>query len=136
MSGLEVLILAGLMLAAAWAGAWAEHGNRGKSLADTGVPEPKHEGRQFVLVRERLALDDARLLLALSQLSEEDPVWLAVNQILQEQIDNAVSQVSNPLMASDAGALAHTAGGIEWLRAALMALHEARAGSRGEGRSA
>ena len=92
---------------------------------------PRH-----VLVRDRLALDDARLLLALSQLGDEDPVWLAVNQILQEQIDNAVSQVSNPLMASDAGALAHTAGGIEWLRATQMAMHEARSGRRGEGRSA
>ena len=79
-------------------------------------------------------MDDDRIRMALSQLGEDHPAWIAMNQVLQEQIDNAVAQVSAPQMSGEYGPLAHTAGGIEWLRAAQMALMDARDGRRSEHR--
>lgn len=92
--------------------------------------------RRFIVVRDVEPMDDARLCMALSQLTDTHPAWIALNQVLQEQLDNAISQVSSPQMATEPGAMAHTAGGIEWLRALQLALEEARNGRRVEGRAA
>lgn len=92
--------------------------------------------RRLIVVRDVEPMDEVRLCMALGVLTDTNPAWLALNQVLQEQIENAISQVSAPQMATEPGALAHTAGGIEWLRAFQLALEEARAGRRGERRAA
>lgn len=71
-------------------------------------------------------LDDSELKAALRDVRPDDPVWLAANQILQEFLDNARSQASDPQMADRPGALAHTNGGVEWLSFLQAKLHSYR----------
>jgi len=85
--------------------------------------------RAKVRVRDEEPMSDGELQMALSGLSDKHPAWRALNQLLEDQIWNAVCQVSIPAMATDPGAMAHTAGGIEWLRTFQTELMEVRSGS-------
>ena len=67
---------------------------------------------------------------ALAQLSETHPALLAVRQIIAEKIENATAQVSSPELAERPGLLAHTAGGLEWLRYLAQEIEEIRHGER------
>jgi hypothetical protein len=81
-------------------------------------------------------LSDEELHDALCQLHEGHPVLLAIRQILTEHVENAMSQVSRPELAESPGALAHTAGGLEWLRFLAQDFEDVRAGLRATRRSA
>lgn len=59
-------------------------------------------------------LSDAELVAAF-RVEAENPLWLAVNQVLADHLDNARSQASHPDTAANHGLLAHCAGGMEWL---------------------
>jgi hypothetical protein len=61
---------------------------------------------------------------ALESLGPNHPAARALLQVLGDHIENAASQVSMPDMAEKPGILAHTAGGLEWLRAAQTELLE------------
>ena len=60
-------------------------------------------------------MSEAELKMAFGA-SEEAPLWRAIHQVLGETIENAADQVGRPDLAERPGALAHTAGGLEWLR--------------------
>lgn len=60
-------------------------------------------------------LDDAEMRAAFGACSEDSELWIAVNQILREYIIEAGYAVGDPVTAEKHGALAHAAGGYEWL---------------------
>lgn len=59
--------------------------------------------------------------------AEGSPLWGAIMQVLGEKIENAADQVGRPDLSERPGALAHTAGGLEWLRALRYDLLELKA---------
>jgi len=70
-----------------------------------------------IVVRTRLrALNDEELRAAFGGVSEEHPLWIAIHQELEGLIESAVEQGSAPGMAEHHGPLAHTMGGVEWLK--------------------
>ncbi|MFZ4779100.1 MAG: hypothetical protein ACOYM3_27370, partial [Terrimicrobiaceae bacterium] len=54
-------------------------------------------------------------MVAAFRVEDSNPLWLAVNQILAEHLNDARSQTSHPDTAANHGMLAHCAGGMEWL---------------------
>lgn len=54
-------------------------------------------------------------LVAAFRVEESNALWMAVNQVLAEHLENARAQVSHPDTAANHGLLAHCAGGVEWL---------------------
>ena len=82
--------------------------------------------RSHVVIRHRPPMADDELRMAFGMVNENHPVWRAVHQLLQDEIDNAVSQVSSPEAAVNPGAMAHTAGGVEWLRHFQLSLVNAQ----------
>lgn len=59
--------------------------------------------------------------------AEGNPLWAAIMQVLGEKIENAADQVGRPDLAERPGAIAHTAGGLEWLRGLRYDLLELKA---------
>lgn len=84
----------------------------------------------MILLTGERRLAEPDLFDALSQLHDAHPVLLAVRQILTEHIENAMFQVSRPELAESPGALAHTAGGLEWLRFLAQDFEDVRLGNR------
>jgi hypothetical protein len=60
-------------------------------------------------------MTEAELKAAFGAASSEDPLWRALHQVLRDLILEATSEVSAPGSALNHGALAHAAGGVEWL---------------------
>jgi len=65
---------------------------------------------------------------ALESLGPQHPAARAVLQVLADSIENAAAQVSHPELADTPGMLAHTAGGLEWLRATRAGMEDLIAG--------
>lgn len=84
-------------------------------------------GRVIVRTRAEDFLKPGELKAAFAGVTEDTPIWRAVMQLLDDQIQNAQCQVSSPDMADKPGAMTHTAGGLEWLQqfqADLLASYE------------
>jgi hypothetical protein len=60
-------------------------------------------------------MTEAELKAAFGAASNEDPLWRAMHQVIRDLIIEATSEVSAPGTAMNHGALAHAAGGVEWL---------------------
>lgn len=60
-------------------------------------------------------LDESELNYAFAATSSSSDLWIAVNQLLRGAIIEATFDVSNPGNAINHGALAHAAGGLEYL---------------------
>jgi hypothetical protein len=60
-------------------------------------------------------LDESELNYAFAATSSSSDLWIAVNQLLRGAIIEATFDVSNPSNALNHGALAHAAGGLEYL---------------------
>ena len=86
--------------------------------------------RPVVLLSGDRRLNDTELFEALSALHDAHPVLLAIRQMFTEHIENAMGQVSRPELAESPGALAHTAGGLEWLRFLAQDFEDVRLGHR------
>ena len=69
----------------------------------------------IIRVRHR-ALSAEELRAAFGGVSEEHPLWIAIHQELEGLIESAVEQGSAPGMSEHHGPLAHTMGGVEWLK--------------------
>jgi len=61
---------------------------------------------------------------------DDNPLWLAVNQILMSNLEGVRSQVAHADTAREHGALAHCAGGMEWLGYVLAELNGRRDAAR------
>lgn len=86
---------------------------------------------RFVPVPQpRRVLDEGELDAAFA-VAEDDALWLAVNQLLQDRLLNAQRQVSHPDLAGHHGPLAHTAGGLEWMSDFQAELHARWQGANG-----
>lgn len=77
-------------------------------------------GLRILILRRRQpvqapALDEEQLQRALGSLRDEDPRWLAIVQILNENIASAIDRASDKRAADLHGTLAHLAGGVCWL---------------------
>ncbi|XHR29894.1 MAG: hypothetical protein ACFUZC_04935 [Chthoniobacteraceae bacterium] len=94
------------------------------------------ERERNLVFRPKEHMDDEALVMALSQFGDEHPVWIAVNQIVREQLEYAIGEACRPELATQPGALAFTAGGIAMVRDLQMELWKAHNGSRLEGRAA
>jgi hypothetical protein len=57
-------------------------------------------------------LDPEEKLRALQSLRDEDPRWRVINQILAEEIAQAVEKSASPKAAADYGTSAHTSGAV------------------------
>tara|TARA_R110000868_G_scaffold198_4_gene1962 strand:- start:327 stop:758 length:432 start_codon:yes stop_codon:yes gene_type:complete len=77
---------------------------------------PGRRGRRRVIIWTHPPMTEAELQAALGSLTLDDPTLRAVLQVLQENLDNATSEVGAVSIADRPGMLAHTAGGIEWLQ--------------------
>jgi len=105
----------------------------GEKRNGTHGTEGTHGTNGRIVLREAHPMSEEQLFAGLSQLTDRHPSWIAVNQVVQEAVDAATSQVSSPQIATEHGALAYYAGGLEALRAVQLALWEARAGKRIKG---
>lgn len=68
-------------------------------------------------------LDDTELVAAFA-VAEDNPLWIAVNQLLREQLEQARVQTCSPQLADRPGAMTHCAGGLEWLSCLQADLHD------------
>jgi hypothetical protein len=68
-------------------------------------------------------LDESELVQVFRE-AEGSELWTAIAQVLGDHYTNAVVQVGNPDLADRPGALAHCAGGMEWLGYAIGELEE------------
>jgi len=68
-------------------------------------------------------MDEAELRATFAS-AAASPLWEATMQVLLAQYDNVTSQVSNPRTATEPGALAHCAGGMEWLGQSIVELQQ------------
>ena len=77
-------------------------------------------------------MDDADVRKALAAMPDEHPAWRGILHLVDREIENAIAQVSMPELAERPGAMAHVAGGIEWLRSFRYRLEAVREEGRKE----
>lgn len=72
--------------------------------------------RPYLVIRtNRPVLTDEQVAETLAGIPEHHPIWLAIQQEIEDLQAKAIAQASHPELADHPGPLAHTAGGIEWL---------------------
>lgn len=72
--------------------------------------------RRKIVVWTHEPMTDEQLRNALTSRPADDPFLLAVLQVIQEEVDEAQSEVGAFALARCHGSLAHTAGGVERLQ--------------------
>ncbi len=68
-----------------------------------------------VFGRRKKRMKDEELVAAF-KLSWDTPAVQGIFDLLDEAIENAATQAGDPALSERPGALAHTCGGLEWLR--------------------
>lgn len=61
-------------------------------------------------------MTDSELKQAFASIHGDAPIYRAIMQVIDQNIENATIQVSHEDLATNHGAIAHCAGGLSWLR--------------------
>lgn len=84
-----------------------------------------------IFVRAPRRLDKAQLALALSSMGDEDPRWVAVHQLIDEELSAAMLDASSPDLTD--ARVRHAGGRVEALSMLKKRLYEERSAKIGGG---